>query len=288
MKQTPTITTGRIYKICNTINNKIYIGQTIASLKKRFSNHLYDAKCTNRKRMQLYDAMLKYGIDNFYIELVEDNVPITKLIDREEYWIRYYDSVNNGYNLKYRTECPKYNTLVFITKEELEDMYKTMSSVQIGNNLGVTHTTVLKWLNAYNIKIKPTGVNYKTYDFDKALPKELLYKLYIIEDRTVDYISKETNTPKAAILLRLKRYNIKKIPGQHRSKYKDLEPQILNLRKQGLPFSKIAKELNCPEEPLRRYYKTKMMSIPFGGVGEQSPNENDVNLDIGCADNNQC
>ena len=35
---------GRIYIIRNTINNKVYIGQTKVSLKLRFQNHLSAAR----------------------------------------------------------------------------------------------------------------------------------------------------------------------------------------------------------------------------------------------------
>ena len=258
MKQIQTIAVGKIYKIYNTINNKVYIGQTTTTLKQRFSKHIQSIKSNDRKKMKLYNAMLKYGTSNFYIELIEDNVPTKDLIDREEYWIRYYDSVNNGYNLKYRTECPAYNTLVFVSKEQLENMYKTMSSVDIAKELKVSHQTVLKWLKSYNIQTRASGINYITYTFDKILTKELLHQLFIVENRTIAYIAKKTSTTQPAVKLRLKKFGIRKTPGQHRSKFKDLEEQMIILRNQGLSFAKIAKELNCCEEALRHYYKTNM------------------------------
>lgn len=57
----------RLYHIINKLNNHYYIGVTKNSLSKRFSSHKY---CVNSNRKTaLYDAMRKYGIDNFYIVL---------------------------------------------------------------------------------------------------------------------------------------------------------------------------------------------------------------------------
>lgn len=43
-------------------------------------------------------AYNKYGIDAFLFEIVE-LCPVDKLNEREIYWISYFDSYNNGYNL---------------------------------------------------------------------------------------------------------------------------------------------------------------------------------------------
>ena len=58
---------GYIYKITNTLNNKIYIGQTITSILKRFSSHISDAKSGN-STMAIHNAMNKYGYDKFHIQ----------------------------------------------------------------------------------------------------------------------------------------------------------------------------------------------------------------------------
>ena len=43
--------------------------------------------------------MNKYGVKNFTIELIVDNVPIEFLNSFEKFWINFYDSRNSGYNL---------------------------------------------------------------------------------------------------------------------------------------------------------------------------------------------
>lgn len=88
---------GSIYKIYNDINNKLYIGKTVSSLEERFNQHVKDSKRRRYEKRPLYNAMNKYGIDHFYIELVE-KCDIEELSIKENYWIRYYDTYNNGYN----------------------------------------------------------------------------------------------------------------------------------------------------------------------------------------------
>lgn len=89
--------TGYIYKITNTINQKAYIGKTVNSIEQRWKEHRKDYKRKQCEKRPLYDAMNKYGIENFTIELVEE-VDIKELSDKEVYWIGYYDTYKNGYN----------------------------------------------------------------------------------------------------------------------------------------------------------------------------------------------
>lgn len=60
---------GYIYKITNNINQKIYIGKTSQSIDKRFRSHINNAR--NHINRYLYDAMNKYGYENFTIEEIE-------------------------------------------------------------------------------------------------------------------------------------------------------------------------------------------------------------------------
>ena len=63
---------GFIYKITNTINQKCYIGQTIKTLEKRFSQHKNNYTKPYFSQLVLYKAFKKYGIENFVFEEVEE------------------------------------------------------------------------------------------------------------------------------------------------------------------------------------------------------------------------
>ena len=84
-----------IYKIINDINDKIYIGKTEFSIEKRFQEHCKDSKKRNKEKRPLYNAMNKYGIEHFHVELVEET---DKPEEREIYWIKQFNSYHNGYN----------------------------------------------------------------------------------------------------------------------------------------------------------------------------------------------
>ena len=92
-----------IYKITNKINNHSYIGQSI-NIKQRWSSHKSyyktNALSKNEKyyNCNLYTAMRKYGIDNFVFEIIEE-CDSELLDEREKYWIEFYDTYNNGYNM---------------------------------------------------------------------------------------------------------------------------------------------------------------------------------------------
>lgn len=83
-----------IYKITNQINNKAYIGQSI-HIEERWKEHERDS---NTIDTLLYRAMRKYGFDNFSFEVLEE-CPEAKLNEREIYWIKFFDTFENGYNL---------------------------------------------------------------------------------------------------------------------------------------------------------------------------------------------
>lgn len=60
--------------------------------------HLKNAQ--NHINRYLYDAMNKYGYDNFVCSLIEE-CDDSLLDEREIYWIKFYNTTNksNGYNM---------------------------------------------------------------------------------------------------------------------------------------------------------------------------------------------
>ena len=113
---------GYIYKISNSINDKLYIGKTCTTLSNRWSHHISDY---TKYDWHLYRAMRKYGIENFSIELVEE-CEDNKLNEQEQYWINYYNSYNNGYNMTLGGEGASgnnYHTKEF--KQRLSERMKT-------------------------------------------------------------------------------------------------------------------------------------------------------------------
>lgn len=82
-----------IYRIYNTENKKNYIGQTIRAFTLRWWEHF-----------KMWIKLQPEGISSFQFSVLEeftkqevrDNPNI--LNEREQYWINFYDAINNGYN----------------------------------------------------------------------------------------------------------------------------------------------------------------------------------------------
>lgn len=88
---------GYIYKIVNTINGTAYVGQTTSSISHRFRQHKH-ASMTHKT--YLYNAMRKYGVDNFKIEKIDTANSLEELNDKEIYWIKKLNTkIPNGYNI---------------------------------------------------------------------------------------------------------------------------------------------------------------------------------------------
>lgn len=86
---------GYIYKITNNINGKCYVGKTERTIQVRWSEHTRPSRW--KLDLPLYRAFLKYGIDNFSVEELEECEDVI-LDDREIYWIDYFDAYSKGYN----------------------------------------------------------------------------------------------------------------------------------------------------------------------------------------------
>lgn len=133
-----------IYKITNTINGKVYIGQTYnRSIYERFKGHLKSAKPTHP--MLIDRAIYKYGKENFIVEQIDEANSLSELNEKEQYWIKFYNSTdrNIGYNLTTGGEGG--NTYLNKSKEDLDKIKQKISIANSGKNNGMA--TAIKALN---------------------------------------------------------------------------------------------------------------------------------------------
>ena len=86
-----------IYKITNKVNGKVYIGQTIRPVEYRFNRHINDAM-HNILDTHFARAIRKYGPYNWQLDVIDGAETQEELNQKEQYWIRYYNSVEEGYN----------------------------------------------------------------------------------------------------------------------------------------------------------------------------------------------
>lgn len=108
-----------IYGLKNKINGKWYVGQSVDVIDRW--NHAYKrVKCHTQPK--IYNALKKYGYDNFEKIILEECDNVDWILDyREMYWIRSLNSVENGYNATYggTTNTTRGTTLSPKTKNTL-------------------------------------------------------------------------------------------------------------------------------------------------------------------------
>lgn len=163
---------GFIYIIRNTINNKVYVGQTKVSVDIRWKEHLRHAKYGDQI---INRAMRKYGINNFYIETLE--ICSLDVIDyREMYYIGLYDSTNKskGYNVSIGGKTPKFKRKA-LSISELVDLYKNQGFTldEIANKFEVTRYIITTELKNAGIEINE---RYREKEVFKLVSKEVLLK----------------------------------------------------------------------------------------------------------------
>ncbi len=89
-----------IYKITNTVNNKVYIGQT-KNKNERKHQHFCELRNNKHTNKHLQHSFNKYGEGNFTYEIIE-HCDISNVDEREKYWISCFSSIDMryGYNIE--------------------------------------------------------------------------------------------------------------------------------------------------------------------------------------------
>lgn len=88
---------AHVYKITNTLTNKVYIGYTSCSIEDRWKQHKYSA-LNGSANTKFYNSIRKHGIDAWEVTLLVITESVTDAKLREIEYIELYDSYNNGYN----------------------------------------------------------------------------------------------------------------------------------------------------------------------------------------------
>ena len=163
---------GYIYKVTNKINGKIYIGQTIQTVKERWYRHCGKSGISKAELSTHFKrAILKYGKENFLLETIEV-CDSSQLDEREKFYISYYDSYKNGYN---STTGGQDGSKPFKTSKEDEDQIISLyeygfSLREIGREFCLDKATVKGILIRHNITLRTT----KTYKFSQSDRKNIL------------------------------------------------------------------------------------------------------------------
>jgi len=89
-----------IYKITNTVNNKIYIG-CASNIRTRVNGHLYDLRRNMHSNSYLQKSWNKYG-ESIFVFKTHELCDVKDLHSKEHYWANELNCFDRsiGYNLK--------------------------------------------------------------------------------------------------------------------------------------------------------------------------------------------
>lgn len=127
----------------------IYIGKTTQGTHRRWIHHVAEARKDHKEggwSAYLHRAIIKYGRENFSIEVIEE-VPLDQMNEREIYWIEFYHSNDKsiGYNLTYGGEGT-----VRVNYQQVYDYWdEGKSSFEISKIMGHGRATIGSILSQY-------------------------------------------------------------------------------------------------------------------------------------------
>jgi len=121
--------------------------------------------------------MNKYGTDNFYYEILEENIPYEKLDEKEVFYIEKFDSFHNGYN-----STPGGDEKTICKIDDVNDIINRLQDGEtvknIANDYKVCTHTIRRTLQAYGIHTPSDIQDKHIREYLRTIPREKIRELY--------------------------------------------------------------------------------------------------------------
>lgn len=163
-----------VYKITCLTTGMVYVGSAV-NIRDRWKKHIRDLKKQRHHSPHLQSAWNLYGQGNFEFAMIEENIPSSDLIPREQYWIdrlRACDR-NSGYNVS-----PTAGST--LGKNHTEATRRKMSELKKGKTPYGAQAPTAKLTDEQVLQIKARLAQGETAR-DAA-------KIFNVSRQTVDYI----------------------------------------------------------------------------------------------------
>ena len=219
-----------IYQIQNNVNNKKYIGKAIDS-QRRWKEHCLNSKT---KKSPLYNAIRKYGIENFSFTILFQCKPTEEsLCFHETRLIQEHNTMTpGGYNLT--TGGDGGDTFSFLSESRKNEKRQKLRKV---SNFTKIHKSPYDWW-------------FEKYGFDEGmrLRKEHIEKIKVTKKHKIN-----TDAYKKLQSIRMKEVKSAGLSDQHRkrlSEHNSVRYKLDEIKKQymdGKTVSEIAVDFNVSE-----------------------------------------
>jgi group I intron endonuclease len=172
---------GLIYKVTNSIDGKVYIGQTINTLKERKKRHLKSVRANSV--LYFHNAIRKYGVKAFTWEILDFAINRIELNKKECYFIKEYESFNKkfGYNMTFGGEGMKPTKVV---RNRMSESHKGKISPMRGKHypksFSIKLSKALKGITSWNKGIlcrEETKQKIRACNIGKKLSEETKNKI---------------------------------------------------------------------------------------------------------------
>ena len=181
-----------VYMITHVNTDLRYVGSTYSKhgFAGRWRAHL-NGFLRGKGNKVLLNVYRKYGIDNFKFHIIESLTDEKLIRQREQYWIIYYDTFNNGANCTLDTDCAFNNFKREPYSEEQKETYRRTSpsrkTVYVYNEDGelcFTFNSSVECDRYFNLKKGRTNwrinhplrsinkIYYPSYELKEWCPKE--------------------------------------------------------------------------------------------------------------------
>lgn len=224
-------------------SKKCYIGQTIRNPQTRWNEENSAAFDRNNSQQKLSNAIIKYGVENIENEIIDKAFTKKELNDKETYWIDYYNSFENGYNMTRGgegglagEENPKYRH--DLDNEEIKQLYveEGLPTSEIAELLDANHNIISRRLKSMGIEVKDDRIHDDIDD-------EEIRRLYVEEEKTTTEIADLFGVSSGTISRRLKNINIEIKSNKIREDIDDEE--LKYLIEENKTLEEISKMFNC-------------------------------------------
>ena len=199
-----------IYKLTNTLNNKIYIGLTTESVSERCRKRIAEAKYRDSRNSYILNAIRKYGSEVFKVEQIDAANSLEELQQKEIFYIQQYNSTDRkiGYNLTKGGEGNLGLKMSDVTKEKIRQ--KRLGD-KWSDERKLKHSELLK---SKNIDYSKAKENCKLHNLktSKIIIKYDLFKNILNQYNSITETAKELKISRSRLQQHLKNQKENWIP----------------------------------------------------------------------------